>query len=350
MPSPPVLDLEPLLAPIPGDEPAGSAVPLPLREELDVARKNIDPADFDANDPGRPTEAKRAEWGRIIELTQETLVSSSKDLMMVARLTEALTKTQGFAGLRDGFSLFRRLFDECWDRVRPVIEEPDDLEARAAALNWLDDSERGARFPLTVRQVPLITGAKGRYSWMDWNLSRTGKGGITVEDFEQAIASSTRESCQLAFDDIEETIEVLQGLFETLNEKMGNVAPGLTMVRQAIFECRTLAKQILDRKGPVEQAGGEDAESSQGEAGGNGSDEGPSVGRSINSRAQVYRRLAEAADVLQQLEPHSPIPYLIRRAVALGDLPFPELIKALIPNQEVRYDLSRNLGIQELQE
>ena len=55
------------------------------------------------------------------------------------------------------------------------------------------------------------------------------------------------------------------------------------------------------------------------------------VGRQIASRAQVYQQLAAAAAVLQRLEPHSPIPYLINRAVELGALSFPELMRAAHP-------------------
>ena len=53
------------------------------------------------------------------------------------------------------------------------------------------------------------------------------------------------------------------------------------------------------------------------------------------TRADVYAKVAEAAAVLQQLEPHSPIPYLLNRAVELGNLPFPELMKNLILNADV---------------
>jgi predicted component of type VI protein secretion system len=59
----------------------------------------------------------------------------------------------------------------------------------------------------------------------------------------------------------------------------------------------------------------------------------------------VYRQLAQAAEVLQQLEPHSPVPYLIRRAVELGDLPFPDMIRKLIREATVLAELDRELGI-----
>ena len=55
----------------------------------------------------------------------------------------------------------------------------------------------------------------------------------------------------------------------------------------------------------------------------------------LETRAEIYARVSEAAAKLQQLEPHSPIPYLLNRAVELGSLPFPELMKSLILNADV---------------
>ena len=183
---------------------------------------------------------------------------------------------------------------------------------------------------------------------MDWNLSRKGKGSLSSEALDQVINAAPRASCLLVFEDLDESITTLQALCEQLNAKMGNLAPGLTSLRQAVFECRTLAKQILDRKpAEVTETPESGAEGTTGPTEGGG---GGSIGRAMQSRAQVYARLAEAADVLAQIEPHSPIPYLLRRAVQLGDLSFPELMKALISDSSVRSDLGRSLGIEELRD
>jgi predicted component of type VI protein secretion system len=55
------------------------------------------------------------------------------------------------------------------------------------------------------------------------------------------------------------------------------------------------------------------------------------------------------ADLLERLEPHSPVPYLVRRAVALGSLPFPQLMKALIREDYTQAitEMNRELGIKE---
>ena len=98
MPSQPLLDFEALVAPIPGENPAGVKDLSAIRSQLDELRKEINPETFAKNDPRRPEAAKKADWKGIIELAQETLRSTSKDYLIATRLTEALVKDRGFAG------------------------------------------------------------------------------------------------------------------------------------------------------------------------------------------------------------------------------------------------------------
>src|SRR5262245_61898401 len=126
MASPPNLEIEALLLPIAGDKPAGVPTPYEVREQLEKLRKESDPADYAADDPGRPEKHTRADWVGIIRLAQSVLTNSSKDLQVAARLLEALVQQHGFAGLRDGVRLLRLLVEQCWDRVYPELEDPPD--------------------------------------------------------------------------------------------------------------------------------------------------------------------------------------------------------------------------------
>ena len=150
-----MLDLDALIAPIPGDSPAGGSVPFAVREKLEEYRKEVNPDDFDARTtrcgrrrPRRPTGRRSS------RVAQETLTDTSKDLLVAAQAVEALTREHGFGGLRDGLRLMRRLVAECWDRLKPAIESEDDLEVRAAPFYWLDDADRGARFPNSLAAGP----------------------------------------------------------------------------------------------------------------------------------------------------------------------------------------------------
>ena len=252
MPSPPILEFDTLIAPIPGDSPAGIAVPFAVTQQLEEMRREVDPASYSKDDPTRP-EPKKADWKGTIELTQETLRTTSKDLLIAARLTEVLVKVHGFAGLRDGLHLFRLLAEQGWDRLLPAIEAEDDLEVRAARFNWLDDKDKGARFPATLRLVPLMDPEGQRYGWQHWKDSQAPKSKITAADVERAIQATPVDKSQLVVEDIEESWKELAGLAQVLAQKMdtpsSKYAPGLGGIREAINDCRTLAQQILQKKG-----------------------------------------------------------------------------------------------------
>lgn len=352
MASPPLLPFEDLTAPIPGDEPAGESVPFSIRQKLEEHRKEVNPADFAADDPLRPAEPKRANWPGIIDLARETLTKTSKDLLVAARLTEALVKQHGYAGARDGLHLLRLLTEECWDRVNPIIEDGD-IEVRAGAFNWLDDPDRGARFPNSLRAVPLVSFEGESYAWQHWKQLQDGRGPLSAETFDRAIQATPREQCQMQVDDLAESLRELEQLGQALTEKMNSTAPSLLALRKALTDCHTLAQQILERKGPALDLAPAPAEATDeapqqdGAAAAPAAHDRQSIPRALRTRADIYRQLSEAANLLQQIEPHSPIPYLIQRAVALGMLPFPKLMRELIRDDGILNELNRELGIRE---
>jgi type VI secretion system protein ImpA len=339
--TPPLLDLDALTAPIGGSSPAGRPVPFEIRQRLDDARKEVDPSSFAADDPLRPAEAIKADWPLIIKQTQQLLTTTSKDLLVAARLTEAMTRDQGVAGLRDGLGLLRRLIESCWDRVLPVIEEEEDVEARGAAFYWLDDPDRGARFPQTVRMVPLVAEEEKAYAWFDWKRLQSEQDPAARGAFDKAAEATPREDCQNVVDDLAAAFTELDGLAAALNEKMGHLAPGLTGLRQAMGDVQAIAQHVLSRKGPAPAPG-----AVTGPAVGAAAPDGAAPALpSAPSREQVYRQVAAAAAALRELEPHSPIPYLLDRAVELGRLPFPELMKVLVRDNQVLEAMNRELGI-----
>ncbi|MBL8792494.1 MAG: type VI secretion system protein TssA [Planctomycetia bacterium] len=351
MASPSLLDFDALLAPIPGDNPAGDSLPFAVREKLDEARKEIDPSQFDKDDPLRPDAPKRADLPTIIRVAQETLTKTSKDLLVSARLTEALVKKEGFAGLRDGLQLMRRLLSECWNRMYPDIEDGD-LEVRAAPLNWLDDPDRGARFPYTIHTVPLVFVGETGYSWQDWRDMQDGKkGAVTAAVFEKATLSTPYERCQNNLEDAQAAGEELKQLTATLTEKLGDLAPSMSMLKKALEDCQVLADQIVKKKGPPPAPAApppppaDEAVPATTQPG--AAEQTAAQTRRMLTRADIYRQLTDAATLLQQLEPHSPIPYLLQKAIELGNLPFPKLLKALVRDDKIVKEVNRELGIKE---
>jgi type VI secretion system protein ImpA len=346
MPTPPLLDFEALLAPIPGAQPAGRSLPFEVRQKLDDARKDINPDDFSPDDPLRPADAQRADWPMIVRTTQQALTSTGKDLLVAARLTEALTKRHGFAGVRDGLGLLRRMITNCWDRILPVIEEEDDIEARGAAFFWLDDVDRGARFPSTLRMIPVVANEERGFGWLDWKgLQSAEKDDPARVALDKAVLATTGEASQIVVDDLEAAITELNTVNTALSERMGSVAPSLGGLQKALDDCLSLAQQIRAKKAGAAPGVGLAAASVEGGVAPGVAGVAMQVGP-LASREQVYRQIATAADALRAMEPHSPIPYLLDRAVTLGDLSFPELMKVLVRDAQVLAAMNRELGIE----
>jgi type VI secretion system protein ImpA len=338
MAAPPLVDFTALTAPISEAAPAGVPLPFDVRETLTHGRVEENAEDFASDDPMKPATFKKADWPGIARLAQETLAKTSKDLLVAARLTEALVKLHGFAGLHDGLHLLRSLIEDCWDRLLPTIEDGD-LEVRAGPFHWLDDALRGARFPHTLRTTPLVFHEGKGYTYLDWKPSREGRTPPNRNVFDKAAATTPLEQLQALSETLTESLSELSRLCLALNGKMGANAPGMTGLREALEECHGLVREILARRRPA--AGGESHMLTDVSA------DAGSGARLVTSRDEAYRQLAHAAEVLRQLEPHSPIPYLVKRAVELGALPFPDLIQALIREPNVISELKRELGIKE---
>lgn len=344
MPAEPVIDIPAFLAPIPGDNPAGSSTPFAVRQKLDEARKEIDPATYSADDPMRPTEFQRADWPTVVKVASTALQTQSKDLLLAARLIEALVKLHGFAGLRDGLRLLTGMLTECWDRLVPPVDDPADLDIRAGPFEWLDDPDRGGRFPSTIRLIPLVNSEAGTFSWADWKHGQDTQDHDQAALFEKALAQTSPESCHTLAEQIRECGSASEEMVTALNARLAALAPGMIQLRKAIEDCRLLVELIVQRKPVAETAPETPASVPVASVSVPGT---PVIvaGHPAQTREALYQQISEIAQKLEQLEPHSPIPFLLRRAVTLGSLPFPDMIRSFVRDDNIIQEISRELDI-----
>ena len=344
-----LLDIANLLEPIPGDDPAGDerAYAHGLRDQLTELRREERAEDFD--DATRPVELKHADWKGVVRTASEALTNSTKDLRVICHLIEAATKLHGFAGLHEGLILLRQTIDQCWDRLNPRIDDGD-LDSRAAPLaNMLDDSHRGICFPLTVQMIPLIKSGNKSYGLIEWNRAKGQRDAQTEEELARAIVQTPTtdlEAIARAIDGCEEELGLLLPL---LDEKLEADSPALTNLREAVRQCGQLVKEGF-LQGARSDADAQPEDAGDGNSAGTA---GSTVNRTsatgtdqaILTRSEAYNQLKRAAETLEKLEPHSPIPYLVKRAVQLGRLPFPKLIEKLIRDGNVLDELGREFGL-----
>jgi type VI secretion system protein ImpA len=332
-----LIDFNALIAPVPGENPAGQPLPYSVRERLDKARLEPDPLE-------PSTAERRADWKGIIELASDALINTSKDLLLVVRLVEALTKKFDFAGLRDGSKLLRLVVENCWERMHPIPEEGEGMEVREGSFKWINDSMRGAKFPTSISNIPVIKARGEAFTYYDW------KSAARLPEFEASIPAADPKKLKETHDDLVAAFAELKNLNRLLDEKLKEASPDLTSeenpsnIGQALKNYQDMVEEIMRRKGvgTSAAAGGGAVESADDGEGNVGA---PLSAISTN-RDALYRQLGQIADTLQRIEPHSPIPFLLKRAVRLGSLPFPELMRAIIRETGVLDELDRLLGLE----
>jgi type VI secretion system protein ImpA len=347
-------DFEELLGEIAGDNPAGQPLDYVVKTRLDDDRKEIDPSLYDENDPQRPEEPKYADWEDIVELASQTLINQTKDLNLVARLVEAVTRLDGFPGLARALRFLLAYAQRCWEMTYPLVEAEEDLETRAGPFNWLAEAERGARFPTTIRMLPIVIADGRRISVLDWFNSRKPDAHIPFDEINRLMSEMDPQVAIENHQALTEAVETLGELQATLDDYMGPYAPSLVGLRKSVEECRGIAEGIAKKLRPAGSLAGDETDtaadnSQEGQA---ATGPGGAIGawnpqNAVAARNAIYAQLRNTAELLIQLEPHSPIPYLIRKAVELGELSYPQLMARLVEDPTALMQIRKELGLPE---
>lgn len=352
--------LDHLLAPIPGDTPYGEDMLFSAEfDRIQEARRFDDPS----LDQGEwVTDLKEADWREVVKIGTSLLGSKTKDLRVAVWMTEALSKTNGFAGLRDGYLLTAGLCEQFWDGMHPQADA-DDVEYRTGSAAWLAGRSRQL-----IREVPLLDHASGGYSFIDWeaganlaeairrdpdNADALAAGKTTLDMFDAARKSTPAAFHAATLADIAGCIEAVQRLADVLDDKAGEHSPSFRQALEALDAVKNLVERWVEK--PTTPA--EDKASVQGgpavrheptfaPAAGQGS-AGNGVGGPLRSRQQALAQLREVADFFRRTEPHSPVAYLAARAARWGDMPLHEWLRTVVKDDATLSQLEELLGMQQ---
>ena len=360
-----VIDFETLLAPIDGDNPAGESLRYDgTYDQIKEARRE----DEVLSQGDWTRDLKVADWPKVIKLATDAIQKKTKDLQIAAWLVEGLSKydrLDRWAGLRDGLHLMRALQENFWDNLYPEMDPDDDegpLTARANVLAALDE-----RLAVNVNELPLTAGAK--YSFSQYQEAKqfdipenlaaldsdqqekfaalraqaeTGRK-VTGEDWRKAKAMTSYEFITTHAALINDCWDQMQALDAMMDEKYARATPGLGGLKKSLNEIRALVDILIKEKRPAGGGGDEEvAETGEDTAEGTqGSSSGISIAAgSIRSRQEALRQIEKIAEFFRHTEPHSPVPFLLLRAVKWGNMPF-EMVWADLIKEGVALDTMR---------
>ncbi|MEP7341346.1 MAG: type VI secretion system ImpA family N-terminal domain-containing protein [Acidobacteriota bacterium] len=390
---PAVIDLAALLAPLPGGNRAG----VNLRyETISTSDKRNPKYWYDAIREAAVEDLlawagpRYSDWSAVSSLCTDALTTRSKDLQIAAWLTEARTcnsKGDGFAGLRDGLKLLGGLIGNFWDDLYPESdpEDPDgQFTARANALDALVKS-----LAMAVKKVPLSNGATGlRYSFNQYESSKVFKvigqsedhvaqvrerlkqdneiivsqdplrtvpasePKITDEDWARAHQTTAYEHYWERLELLNECLAELKALDEAMDEKFHHETPGMKELERSLEDVQRLARKLADDKRPAKASAPEEvAVANNAEQNAFVPDTaavqaGPVItAGTVRDRQEALQRLSEIANYFRRAEPHSPVSFLVERAVKWGNLPFDQLLVELIKDATELGRLRELLGL-----
>ena len=337
-----------LLAPLDGTEPTGRWMRYE-RAFTDVARlREEDNPQLPMGEWERPL--VKADWRKVAQACIQLLDQETKDFQVAAWLCDAWTRTSSLDGLCAGLDLMVGIADQYWSTAWPALED-DDAERRVAPLVWMN-----ANLPLTIRLSTLllhpILHRETPVTLLDWERAPSADD-AKAQDGEELNRRGIRESVKPTDADwlvqislrSDQALATLQRLSEFLGTQLKTDSPSLSKLSDAIASLRQAAQSLLkELPPPVETQPVENAASISA-MGASISSTAPanqtevrartSIASgdidfnvtSIQDREQAYAALVSIALYLQRIEPHSPTPYLIQRAIELGQLSLPDMIR-----------------------
>ncbi len=360
---PPVIDLDALLKPISEENPSGESLRYSgIYDEINEARR----ADKDVAQGQWQTQLKTADFRQVISLAVPALISDTKDLQIAAWLSEAVVKIHGFAGLRDSLKLMSGLQNNFWETLFPEVDEGD-MEGRANAVAWMEtqtaDAVKGApitgdgysfwdfedskRYDIPENLDTLNSTDQEKYRALQAEADTKNK--VTSDKWRKAKAASRRAfyeelslvilECWAEFNDFNRIIE----------EKFDrNQMPGLSNLKKALDDIQTQVKKLLEEKRIEEPDAVEEIEAAATTEGVDGNGGGAiavaGTGGAIRTRQDALKRLDELAQYFQKNEPHSPVSYLVQRAVKWGNMPLENWLQDVIKDETILFQLRQTLG------
>ena len=374
-----IIDIEPIRTPISEDAPSGVNVkPLGVYDDIKALRVTED-----AMGPAgslRAGEFKTANWPKVITMCTKELGTRTKDLQLVVWLAEALGKVHGFKGIVEGLEVLQVLHDGFWATYYPLLDpEESGLDIRAGLLTVADK--------LLVQALDnclMTTKVEGEdHRYWEWNqvqILATNAGRASGDDketlmaeastkrdaLEKAVAKTTWEfyntilesiiGCEALLSPLRDTIDKLfredPGYYDM--EEVG--APGFSDFRKALTECKIKVEGILHEK-PVPAGrvvAGAEPEITGDVSGDPSSPQQTYAPGSMSAdpmnRADALNRLSTIAAFFQRTEPHSPVAYLVNRAVKWGEMPLENWLEEVIGDMGVVNTIRSTLGLEKKSE
>lgn len=332
-----IFNLDALLQPVSTAEPAGSNIEYEqIYERIRQARES-DP-DYLPQDEWSTT-PRKADWMLVAKLSEEVLMTHSKDMQCVCWLVEAWTQLYHSAGLQAGLTMLTRYIDGWWDTSWPVLDD-DGASYRHGMLNRLD---RDVSQQWVLK--PLFGDMQSSLAYWQKVLSFEHQGQKHSDDEpgeDYSMASFTLWASKLApervatvvgqIDHCQQLISQLEHNYAALNP----LAEGriLHQTHEILGEmhdfCLRISQHSSAQQEEIMMLNVLDPEAPQADA--RAANRG-SQPQQVMSRDLAITQMLTIAHYFRQTEPSSPVPMLMERAARWANMPLAEWLVEMVGDE-----------------
>ena len=320
---------------------------------------------------------KKADWKLVANTCLQLLNGKTKDIQVAAWLCEAWIYLHHIEGLNAAIQVLHGYVDQYWKTVHPLIDDGDE-DARVAPFVWMNEN-----LPLVLNlRVPLLympDRKRAAVTLADWDRTLVSE----TPSAEQVAKAMPGEEKPLTRDDViaaanganlsrliqtklqlAKAISSWTKLANLLDSKVQSSPPSIARVTEMLRRIERVVVSLVGDRDEVEEEPEEEIEQEQdvqeewqeppevektmkpfskpssSQSGKSGAS--LSLDGSINSREDAYRMLESIAEYLMKTEPHSPTPYLIKRAVTWGRMSLVDLMLEVVREEG---DMTRYLSL-----
>ncbi|HCT74009.1 MULTISPECIES: type VI secretion system protein TssA [Psychrobacter] len=342
----------------------------PRIDAIVAARQEDDPLLAQGN---WVTELKVADWDFVKNQCAELLSHTSKDMKLALWYVDALSHTDHLSGISQGLSLLQALNDEYWLTMYPPLDgEEDSMDIRAGLLSWfvkaLSDD---------IKQLSLADTKAENYNYNYYLTARDHdkqrqqnpdsetSNQLTLSDYNHAIKTSSEAWQQALMSNVNKVTEQWQTLTDQLNDLMGMDAPVFAPVTDLLVALTQHLRPLIPEYSDITSSIGQESVADNVDlidnnepmmSDGNGQSAStknisstsfnPSNRDHQSNRRQALKLLAQIQDYFATNEPHSPVTFLLGRAIDWADMPLDKWLSHIIKNEDQLSMLSDMIGIQ----
>ena len=301
-------------------------------------------------------------WRQVRDECREILTGVSRDTGIAALLIEALSRTDGFAGLTSGFDAVRGMVESAWNQLYPAPDPEDGPitdamreEERAMPLVRMAGLDSEGLLVPAIMRIPLTADSgDGSLALCHFKSSRdlatetdaekiqlaVSRGATSPEQFAQVVRLTPVDFFRANFAALQSARsawDALSGAVYTASGGASSLPVGA--IRTLLEECDTAIRYFAPQSLPPEEAPEQAASTAAGPAAA------AAPAGSISDRETAFRQLEQIAGFFERNDPHSLLAAQLRNLVRLGRLPPAEYYREMISDGSAAAALFKLVGL-----